>query len=260
MRRSNLARTLGMVCATILLAVSTANAAFNFEESQEEAKQKRMNATAALENSQGYSVTQLGSGSPVRKSSFGKGMALSRALKLITPENWSTTAGPYGEEEVSWETGEDQTWIEALEQLGSNYNLRFVVDWKNRCVMVPSEGEVFADGGDVSKKKNATQEKDSFTVVRVSDLAEMERPEKKWELKPGSLKKQLTKWAERAGYSVVWNSKHDYRISADATFEGDFTQAVTDTVEAFYRNGARITADIYRKNKVLYIGSAKDKE
>jgi len=258
MGRFSLGRTLALSCVAVLLAASVASAAFDYREAEDETKPADLNATAALESAKGYSVTQLGTGTPKAKSSFGKDMALSRALKIITPKDWGTTAGPHGEEAVSWES--EGTWIDALEQLGRKYGLRFVVDWKNRAVMVPAEGEVFADSQDAARQNNGDATMNATTVVRMEELAEMERPEKKWELEPGSLKKQLSEWTDRAGYSLVWNSKHDYQISADATFKGEFTKAVTNTVQALYRNGARISADIYQKNKVLYISSEKDKE
>ena len=229
MQRASLVWTLGMTCMALLLANPAAFAGFNYKKDEPESS---LNASAALKNKRGHSVTQLGSGVPAEKQSLGDNMALSRAFKIITPQGWETIAEPYADKKVSWETEDGQTWIDALEQIGQQHNIKTVVDWKNNSVMVPVEGMA---GG-------------SETV------------QDEWVLKRGSFKKQLSRWAKIAGYEVVWNSKYDFWISADARFHGDFTDAVKEAVKALYRNGTRISADIYPGNDVIYISSAKEKE
>lgn len=98
---------------------------------------------------------------------------------------------------------------------------------------------------------------DKDKVAHQLSKIKKEFKEKKWKLEPGSLKDQLEIWCDEAGYDLVWDNKFDYRIDAGVTFKGSFKGAVQHTVKSLYDSGARIQADLYRKNTVLYISGGK---
>jgi hypothetical protein len=243
MNRRSVFIHLGMICGYILLATSIALAGFNYKDAPKE-RPTYENATVALKNTMDHGVTQLGSGIPEKKQSFGDKIILARALEIITPKGWHTKAGRAKHKKISWETEEGDTWIDDLEKIGRRHDLRFVVDWDRKSVMVPASTDSQNDGS--KSQKTAKKEERSWEVS-----------EKDWRLEEGSLKEQLSEWAEKAGYKVIWNAQHDFRISASANFHGTFTEAVKNTIKALYQNGARIEADIYKANKVIYISSDK---
>jgi hypothetical protein len=68
-----------------------------------------------------------------------------------------------------------------------------------------------------------------------------------------SLGATLTGWAQRAGWTVVWETDDDFRLAAGATLEGDFPTAAGLLVEAFSQARPRLRAIFYAGNKVVRV-------
>ena len=68
-----------------------------------------------------------------------------------------------------------------------------------------------------------------------------------------SLSTTLTAWAQRAGWTVVWETDDDFRLAAGATLEGDFPTAAGRLIEAFSQARPRLRAIFYAGNKVVRV-------
>jgi hypothetical protein len=73
-----------------------------------------------------------------------------------------------------------------------------------------------------------------------------------------SLSTTLTGWAQRAGWTVVWETDDDFRLAAGATLEGDFPTAAGGLVEAFSHARPRLRAIFYAGNRVLRVWTERN--
>jgi hypothetical protein len=73
-----------------------------------------------------------------------------------------------------------------------------------------------------------------------------------------SLSTTLTGWAQRAGWTVVWETDDDFRLAAGATLEGDFPTAAGGLIEAFSHARPRLRAVFYAGNKVLRVWTERN--
>lgn len=82
-----------------------------------------------------------------------------------------------------------------------------------------------------------------------------------WTIKQGeTLTEALNNWAKRAGYSVVWNADHTFDIEAAASFDGDFTKAITSLFSAYKDADRPVVVDLYPDQKpkpVVVVSNAK---
>ncbi len=75
-----------------------------------------------------------------------------------------------------------------------------------------------------------------------------------WEIQPGALRAQVSAWAARAGYQLVWKADNDFIMESSAQFQGDFLDAVKELflgMQATGNHALRVT--VYQGNKVLEI-------
>lgn len=102
----------------------------------------------------------------------------------------------------------------------------------------------------------ATSTEAFFSFVS-SQSAVIETGEKKdelnWHIKPGSLKKQLSKWARVANYQLVWKAEHDFQMQAEATFKDNFYGAVKRLFTRMNRSGNSLRVTLYQQNSVLEV-------
>lgn len=73
-----------------------------------------------------------------------------------------------------------------------------------------------------------------------------------------SLSTTLTGWAQRAGWTVVWETDDDFRLAAGATLDGEFPKAAGGLIEAFSHARPRLRAIFYAGNKVLRVWTERD--
>ncbi len=73
-----------------------------------------------------------------------------------------------------------------------------------------------------------------------------------------SLSTTLTGWAQRAGWTVVWETDDDFRLSAGGALEGDFPTAAGGLIEAFSHARPRLRAIFYAGNKVLRVWTERN--
>lgn len=258
MLNTNFSKTVAaFLFLTFLSCPGTADAAFSFNAKEPEPE--KPDTELDLTGSDSIVLAQIGPGEKEKKQSRGDDVRLPLAIELITPDGWEGIVEENSEDKtVSWQGDSEGDWMKTLEKIGRDEGVRFVVNWEAKQIAA-GKGEIEdlakeTDTSNTAEVKDEEKEKgDHVTSLEAED--ESDAP---WELEPGSLKDQLAEWCERVEYELIWDSKYDYQIEASQTFYGDFKEAVKKTVTALYRSGARITADIYTKNNVLYISGSSE--
>ncbi len=76
-----------------------------------------------------------------------------------------------------------------------------------------------------------------------------------WEVTPAdkTLKAALTRWAETAGWQLVWELPVDYAVSARTEIKGRFTEAVEAVTASMATADTPMKAIFYDGNRVLRI-------
>jgi hypothetical protein len=68
-----------------------------------------------------------------------------------------------------------------------------------------------------------------------------------------TLKGALDRWAQAAGWRLVWELGVDYRIDAAASIEGTFESAITEVIKNMEHADVPPKAIFYRGNQVLRV-------
>lgn len=79
-----------------------------------------------------------------------------------------------------------------------------------------------------------------------------------WSLTPGdSLRDTLSRWSERAGYTLIWQTTRDYPIEAGVSFPvgTSYVEACRQVLRAVWRSNPGIKGTVYA-NQVLLITDA----
>lgn len=83
--------------------------------------------------------------------------------------------------------------------------------------------------------------------------------QEQWTASDGaSLSATLTGWAQRAGWTVVWETDDDFRLAAGATLDGDFPTAAGGLIQAFSHARPRLRAVFYGGNRVLRVWTERN--
>lgn len=76
--------------------------------------------------------------------------------------------------------------------------------------------------------------------------------------KGGTLRTELQRWAERAGWTLIWNAKKgpdevNYGLPAPVEFEGTFDQAVAAWIKRYEKAKIPLYVDIQQSQKVVHV-------
>ncbi len=74
-----------------------------------------------------------------------------------------------------------------------------------------------------------------------------------WIVSPGTLHRQLQKWAQKAGYQLVWHDSDDYLLTAHAEIPGSFVHAASVLIDGLDQAGSTVRITVYRENRVLIV-------
>lgn len=66
----------------------------------------------------------------------------------------------------------------------------------------------------------------------------------------GTLLDALTRWADQAGWQVVWEAADDLLIPAQASYQGDFRDAVRGLFRSF---ATSLNPTFYTRNNVVRV-------
>jgi hypothetical protein len=75
-----------------------------------------------------------------------------------------------------------------------------------------------------------------------------------WTLRPGdTLRDALERWADKAGYKLIWNTQRDYPIEAGVTFPvgTSFLEASRQVMRAAWRSNPGIKATVYANHVIV---------
>jgi hypothetical protein len=108
------------------------------------------------------------------------------------------------------------------------------------CCMSASAADVLALSQEVSRPETAAAVAAMIATWHV-DMAD------------GTLKAVLGRWAQTAGWQLVWEPQSDFRIEASADLAGGFEDAAGALILSAERSSVPVRAIFYRGNKVLRI-------
>lgn len=78
-----------------------------------------------------------------------------------------------------------------------------------------------------------------------------------WVVQRGDmLSNVLNRWAQTAGYTVVWDSSTDYMIQSNAALQGTFPDAVGQVIQSFADANPPVSAEFYVANKTVVVTTA----
>ena len=81
-----------------------------------------------------------------------------------------------------------------------------------------------------------------------------EEQQKEWSLHPElTLQHNLQTWADQAEWALQWNSRHDYEIFHQSSYQGTFFDAVSAVLKHYEDAPVPLIANFYSGNSVLVI-------
>lgn len=80
-----------------------------------------------------------------------------------------------------------------------------------------------------------------------------------WEANAGdTLRTLLIKWAEKAGWTVIWKLDRDYHLEAGVIFRGTYTEVSGALIRSFARATPAPIGTFYKGNRVLVINTQEN--
>ena len=165
---------------------------------------------------------------------MGKDQPLSEALAQIVPKKYAVQTievEAWMRTPVSW-TGKKE-WIVVLKDVVASVpQVNVDIDMAAKTVTL-------------RKKAGAVSHSVTAPMVTESKIWTVRTTDK-------TIRRTLLRWGKEAGYSVVWDVMQDISIDTDATFTGNFEDAVKAVLEAIAASEFPVEAVAY-DNKVIRI-------
>lgn len=74
-----------------------------------------------------------------------------------------------------------------------------------------------------------------------------------WLITPGNLQAQVSAWAARGNYQLIWKTQNDFEMETQASFQGDFMDAIRQLFMGLQRSGHALRVTLYQGNNVLEV-------
>lgn len=89
-------------------------------------------------------------------------------------------------------------------------------------------------------------------------IAPLPKPEEEWVVSPTdvTLRRVLAKWADRAGWQLVWDAPVDVPVDVKATLKGDFRSVVKKLFLSLSAADVNLTGYLYAGNRVLRVAES----
>lgn len=206
---------------------------------------------------------QHGKSPKLKKQVFkGAGRDLSDAAnELIPSDSWRVIIKDMPVGSVAW--SKKGTWVQALGMASASVGGCVDIDWKTRYVVIKTAGtsEKTITASNYAYDQETTpamgQNESGFKPYQAAAPmpATTSTNLSAWILEPGkTLKTNLTDWAEKAGWRLVWSVKNtDFNIENAATITGSFNEAINSVMQAYAEGSNPLAANIYEDNKVVEI-------
>jgi len=79
-------------------------------------------------------------------------------------------------------------------------------------------------------------------------------PAQVWQLHKGlPVHTQLQSWAERSGWTLVWQHKASWLVAGDVEFEGGFEEALKEVIEGLFFEGKPIRLVLWQGNRLAEV-------
>lgn len=102
-------------------------------------------------------------------------------------------------------------------------------------------------------QKAATAGQPPVADMPVADVPLRTLPAWDVRVSDGTIRGVLSRWANTAGWQLVWDAPVDFSIDAQATLRGSFEDALQALVASLGRTSTPIQAILYRGNHVLRV-------
>ncbi|MDR0465845.1 MAG: toxin co-regulated pilus biosynthesis Q family protein [Deltaproteobacteria bacterium] len=192
-------------------------------------------ATPALQAMPSLKEGLVSIGTPVKTpiASRGDSIPLRQAALLIVPSEWKTIVDQsIGEIRVSW-NAKDRDWADVMDEVARQAGVCAVANWNDRTLHLQAVPKLGLSASDAP-----TPSPDTTQFYRIT---------------PGRLKAQMSAWAARAGYQLVWDVPHDYEMRAAADFSTDFRESVQSLFVGLQRSGYALRVTVHPPNRVLEV-------
>jgi hypothetical protein len=155
------------------------------------------------------------------------------SLLMIVPKGWKARVDPDARaKKSSWQTTKGDTWVDALNQVSDSSGVEFTLDWTNQII-----------AGSLDKVEPVV----STTKAKVT------KPVMVWRIEPGSMRKQMEAWMDKAGYqNLQWDIEGDYILQSKTSYTGDLSAALIDFGKTLRANGVPVFIEEYG-NKVVRV-------
>ncbi|MBU2834789.1 hypothetical protein HF673_03060 [Acidithiobacillus thiooxidans] len=208
-------------------------------------------------------LSQEGTGFVQTNSSFGKGMNIKDALRLILPEGWKVYAKPgiSGGIAVTWKA-RNQPWTVPLRIVLGQSGLIGTVNWPHQALLLRVRPEPAVKPLDTKGYTSWNSQSSLPAHFHEGPVVPVAAPSLSgvtpvFILNRGDLiLPDLQKWAKQSGWTVVWQVPEDWQVPNTTTFSGDFQKAVSQVIQALSANGANVHAVFHIANKTVVINGA----
>ncbi len=230
-------------------------------------------------------IIESGHGVSTSLSSKGNSLPVNIALGAIIPDDWKIGKRSHKgllSRKVTWVSSEEP-WKTTLESMGHRNKIRFFINWDRNEVTVLPLKPVTATQKTAPQKRSVSTKPAEFpqkeqelkprtvaanTTPKIKsetpppDVSQASYEEKKvqikslvWELKSGSLRKQVEAWCKFNKWTLVWNSVlSDYILATSAQFTGEFEQTVHEAFLVLRKTAdCGITPKFHNGNNVVEI-------
>ncbi|KKC10731.1 toxin co-regulated pilus biosynthesis Q family protein [Burkholderia pseudomallei MSHR1328] len=108
-------------------------------------------------------------------------------------------------------------------------------------------------GAAAAGRRRATAGQPPVADMPVADVPLRTLPAWDVRVSDGTIRGVLSRWANTAGWQLVWDAPVDFSIDAQATLRGSFEDALQALVASLGRTSTPIQAILYRGNHVLRV-------
>lgn len=189
------------------------------------------------------------------RSGFGNAIPLEIALQTLVPAGIR-----YAADEslmmmpVSWSQG--ATWDATILDIANRHGIRATFGEGTLVLTIrPPEPVVAAAPQTVTPVGKADMTVPAINPTRISTGKPIQEADMEiWEVSEGrTLRKELTRWTQKAGWRLIYRLDWDYPIEASAVFTGTFEDAVQALMSALEHSRPQPKAGFARDNKALVI-------
>jgi len=186
-------------------------------------------------------------------------------LGMLLPKGWALhdEANTQARINVSAHT----PWRDTLASIAEQSNRCVELDWDTHTARLHAPGAPAIDTSVLTQAASPATSDHSVSSVDASALAPLAPPPQGMLNDVGSamyfdlhvgetLRGALTRWAQQAGWAIVWQTDVDYPIQATAQFPAgtSFKDAVRQTMQAFWQQTRWLRATVYSNHVVVIEG------